>query len=315
MSSKGSIVSVNISREKGTTKAPVEEIILGREGIESDAHSGSWHRQVSLLAQEQIDRFAAEFGRPVGPGEFAENITTQGVDLAGVCLLDRFTAGEALLEVTQIGKECHGTNCAIFREVGRCVMPKEGIFTRVLEGGRVRSGDRIEHLPQDLKVTIITLSDRAKSGQYTDRAGPKVRESLEEMLAGRRWRLAVETDLLPDDAALLRDRLSTARDQGADIVITTGGTGVGPRDIAPDVAVELCDKLIPGIMDHIRLKYGQENPNALLSRSVAGVMSRADGQTLLYTLPGSVRAVAEYLAEITKTLEHLIFMIHGVDVH
>ena len=95
------------------------------------------------------------------------------------------------------------------------------------------------------------------------------------------------------------------------MIFTTGGTGVGPRDITPDVVTELCDKFIPGIMDHIRLKFGADKPNALLSRSVAGVA----GSTLIYTLPGSVRAVQEYMQEILKTLEHLILTLHGLDDH
>ena len=100
-------------------------------------------------------------------------------------------------------------------------------------------------------------------------------------------------------------------DEIFDVVITTGGTGIGPRDITIETVRPLLDKEIPGIMEMIRIKYGQEKPNALLSRGIAGVM----GQTLVYTLPGSVKAVDEYMTEILKTLQHLIYMLHGVDVH
>ena len=96
-----------------------------------------------------------------------------------------------------------------------------------------------------------------------------------------------------------------------DIIFTTGGTGIGPRDITPEVVKPLLDKEIPGIMESIRIKYGMEKPNALLSRSIAGVMKKS----LIYTLPGSVRAVNDYMSEILKTLEHLIYMQRGIDAH
>jgi molybdopterin adenylyltransferase len=95
------------------------------------------------------------------------------------------------------------------------------------------------------------------------------------------------------------------------VIIATGGTGPGPRDITPETAAALCDKLIPGIMENIRMKFGSAQPNALLSRSIAGVA----GSTQIYTLPGSVRAVEEYMGEILKTLERAIFMLHGLDAH
>jgi molybdopterin adenylyltransferase len=123
--------------------------------------------------------------------------------------------------------------------------------------------------------------------------------------------VAIQTTLLPDDPVRLRRELESARQHGADVIFTTGGTGVGPRDISPEVAVQFCEKLIPGIMDHVRLKFGAHNPGALLSRSVAGIT----GTTQLYTLPGSVRAVEEYMGEILKIVEHLIYCLHGIDRH
>jgi len=111
-------------------------------GIHEDAHAGAWHRQVSLLALESIDKMV-RLGLKVGPGDFAENITTQGLDLLSLPIGTRFRMGaQALLEVTQIGKVCH-TRCAIFYQAGDCVMPKEGIFARVLKGGEIRVGDEI----------------------------------------------------------------------------------------------------------------------------------------------------------------------------
>lgn len=302
------VISVNISDEKGTVKHPVPELTINVKGCAGDAHAGDWHRQVSLLSRESIDSFAEKMTRAIQPGEFAENITTKGLDLGTVSLLDRFVIGEVELEVTQIGKECHGESCAIFLEVGKCVMPKEGIFCRVTKTGTIRPGDEIVYVPRFLRVLVITLSDRAHVGEYEDLSGPRVKEILEGFFAGKRWHLEIETRLIADEEKALRRELESARDGGCDVVITAGGTGVGPRDITPDVVLSVCDKVVPGIMERIRSKYGGSKPNALLSRSVAGVMK----QTIVYTLPGSVRAVEEYMAEILKTMEHLVAMIHGL---
>ncbi|MCX7016197.1 MAG: molybdopterin-binding protein [Candidatus Sumerlaeota bacterium] len=314
MSNRIEVVSVNVSKAKGTAKSPAAHIVLDALGVQGDAHAGPGLRQVSLLAQESMDRFAAETGQAVLPGDFAENVTLRGLDLARACPLDRFRIGEAELEVTQIGKECHGEGCAIFRNVGRCVMPKEGVFCRVRRGGVVRPGDFAEYLPRTLRVFIITSSDRAASGEYEDRGGPRIQESLEASLGGRRenpWRLEIAATILPDEPDQLRDTLKDALDRGVDVIFTTGGTGVGPRDCVPETVAAFCDKMIPGIMERIRAEFGARNPRALLSRSVAGVA----GTTAIYTLPGSPRAVDEYMGEILQTLEHLIYMIHGLDAH
>lgn len=309
---RGSVVSVNVSEAQGTSKQPVSEICIDERGVAGDAHAGDWHRQVSLLAVESIERFASEAGRSFGCGEFAENITTSGVDLRGVALLDHLRIGaSAELEVTQLGKECHGSGCAIFQQVGRCVMPKEGVFARVLQGGSVRPGDEVVHERRVLRCRVITLSDRAAQGLYSDRSGPRINELLNAFAEARKWHLDLQRVLVPDDAALLQAELAAARDAGVHAVFTTGGTGLGPRDVAPEVVKGIADKLIPGIMEFIRVKYGADKPNALLSRSVAAVA----GRTIIYTLPGSVKAVEEYMGEILKTLEHLLFTIRGLDTH
>lgn len=142
------VVSVNISEKKGTIKVPVDRIELTAIGVTNDAHAGKWHRQVSLLAKESNEKFGLAAKRKVAYGEFAENITTEGIVLYKTIPGDRLIIGETELEITQIGKKCHGDNCAIFREVGSCVMPKEGIFARVIKGGIVKAGDKMEYIPQ-----------------------------------------------------------------------------------------------------------------------------------------------------------------------
>jgi molybdopterin adenylyltransferase len=305
------VVSVNISQKKGTIKIPVPAIQLSDIGVAGDAHSGHWHRQVSLLAEESIGKFSGTAGRKINYGEFAENITTRGIAVHLTNPLDRFSIGEAVLEVTQIGKKCHGDSCNIFKEVGNCVMPKEGIFCRVIKPGTIKAGDRIIYSPRVFKILIITLSDRASAGEYEDRSGPVISERVQSYFDIIKWKCAIDRLLIPDDPDLLHKQLSDARMKNIDIVFTTGGTGIGPRDFTPDVVKPLLDKEIPGIMELIRFKYGQEKPNALLTRAVAGVM----GNTLVYTLPGSVKAVEEYTTEIFSTLKHSIYMLNGLDLH
>jgi molybdenum cofactor synthesis domain-containing protein len=311
MSRPFEVVSVNVSEARGTPKRPVPAAEIGPSGVAGDAHAGPGGRQVSLLGVENIGRFSEGMGRSMAPGEFAENLTTRGVDLGGVALLDRFRIGRAVLEVSQIGKECHGEQCAIFREVGRCVMPREGIFCRVVTPGPVRPGDTGEFQPRTLRLRLITLSDRASRGEYEDRTGPRARTVLEEFFKAKRWHVEISADLLPDDAGRLGKAIDESRDRGVDALFTLGSTGVGPRDIAPEVVAAACGKIIPGVMEAVRAKFGAANPRAWLSRSVAGL----SGQMLVYALPGSVRAAEEYLGEILGTLEHLLLMVHGVDAH
>ncbi len=305
------INSVNISTNKGTIKKPVDQIELTHYGVSGDAHAGTWNRQVSLLGTESIVKFELGAGRKVAYGEFAENITTTGIELWLTHPLDRFTFGEIELEVTQIGKECHGASCAIFKEVGNCVMPKEGIFCRVVSPGTLSAGMELEYHPKVFRAMVITLSDRASSGEYEDISGPRITELLETHFKITNSQSLIVNRLIPDDSHKLEELLNKAKEELVDIVITTGGTGIGPRDFTPDVVKSLLDKEIPGIMEMIRMKYGAEKPTALTSRSVAGVM----GKSLVFTLPGSVRAVNEYMAEICKSLMHLVYMLHGLDTH
>jgi len=137
------VIATCISEKKGERKTPVEAVTLRENhGIVGDAHAGDWHRQVSLLAEESIEKMR-RLGLDVDSGDFAENLTTSGIELVSLPIGTRLQVGETLLEVTQIGKECH-TRCAIFYQAGDCVMPKEGIFAKVITGGTVRPQDEIQ---------------------------------------------------------------------------------------------------------------------------------------------------------------------------
>jgi molybdenum cofactor synthesis domain-containing protein len=312
MNTQGKIISLNISEKKGVIKSPVSSVTIYKSGILNDAHAGDWHRQVSLLSSESILKFESVLGRKITYGEFAENITTEGLTLYEMKPLDILKIGkEVVLEVTQIGKECHGSGCAIFNAVGKCVMPKEGIFCRVIKPGKIIPGDSILYIPKVYKAHVITLSDRASKGIYNDRSGPEIKTLLKAFFENNNLNLEISNTLIPDDVTLLQQAVNKAVKDKNDILITTGGTGIGKRDITVETLKGILDKEIPGIMEYIRMKYGAEKPAALISRGVAGTIEN----TQVYTLPGSVKAVKEYMTEIQKNILHIIYMLQGIDNH
>ncbi len=141
---KGKVLSINISEKKGTPKTKINPGILIEDfGFEGDAHAGKWHRQVSLLAKESIEKSKGLPTNGLCHGVFAENITTEGIELYTIPVGTRLRVGECIIEISQIGKECH-EGCAIQKLVGKCVMPREGIFARVIKGGKVFDDDEIE---------------------------------------------------------------------------------------------------------------------------------------------------------------------------
>ncbi|MBQ7529823.1 MOSC domain-containing protein [bacterium] len=145
----GRVVAICVSERKGTEKHTVERAELVEDwGIKDDAHAGKWHRQVSLLNLEKIEAFRAR-GAEVEYGAFGENLVVEGIDFAKLPVGTRFQCGEVLLELTQIGKKCH-SGCAIFQRMGDCIMPREGVFTKVLNGGFISVGDNLEIVEQNL---------------------------------------------------------------------------------------------------------------------------------------------------------------------
>jgi molybdenum cofactor synthesis domain-containing protein len=166
------------------------------------------------------------------------------------------------------------------------------------------------NLPLKYEVIIITLSDRASRGEYQDLSGPRIGEKLSEYLSSIGWQYNIIHNLIPDDPVILKGLLQSAGEK-YNLIFTTGGTGIGPRDITIETVVPMLSKEIPGIMEFIRIKYGTLKPNALLSRGVAGIL----GKALIYTLPGSLKAVEEYMDEILKTLQHTVYMQYGIDKH
>lgn len=141
----GVIKGICISENRGTAKHEIEEAILVKDwGIQGDAHAGHWHRQVSLLSYEKVEEFRKK-GADIEPGAFGENLIVSGYDFRNLAVGTRFQCGEAVLEMTQIGKECHN-HCEIYKRMGECIMPREGVFAIVLHGGTIRKGDLLERI-------------------------------------------------------------------------------------------------------------------------------------------------------------------------
>lgn len=149
----GKLLAINISKERGTEKREVPQAELVADyGIMGDAHAGKWHRQVSLLSAEKIDDFRAR-GAQIDNGAFGENLIISGFDLGNLPLGTRFCIGDTILEMTQIGKQCH-SHCAIYKRMGECIMPKEGVFAVVVRGGQIHAGDEVKLIPANIYASI-----------------------------------------------------------------------------------------------------------------------------------------------------------------
>ena len=302
----GKVLGICVSEKRGTQKKEVNEAVLKENwGIEGDAHAGDWHRQVSLLSFEKIEAFR-ERGADVDFGSFGENLIVEGYDLRRLPVGTRFRIGEAVLELTQIGKECH-SHCEIYKKMGDCIMPREGVFTEVVKGGRIRKGDAVEmEAPspdRPYTAAVITLSDKGIKGEREDKSGPKICELAEA--AGYEIR---ETLLLADGIEPLKSQLIRLADQRQmDVIFTTGGTGFSEQDLTPEATIQVCDRMANGIADAIRNYSMTITPRAMFSRAVSGIR----GKTLIINLPGSPKAVEEALEFLLPQLDHGLDILRG----
>jgi molybdopterin adenylyltransferase len=299
---RGHVVAVSIGRRKGEKKTPVPsaEFVLNH-GMKGDAHAGRGLRQVSLLARESIAKMEAR-GLRVGPGDFAENVTVDGLDLAALRVGDRLRVGTAVVEVSGIGKECHD-RCAIFVQAGDCVMPREGVFARVVRSGTAAPGDIVERDAELIRAAVMTVSDRSSRGERADASGPAVARLLTGLPA------AVEQQVVvPDERDVIRRALCYFADVlRLDLVVTTGGTGVAPRDVTPDATRDVIDREVPGLAEAMRAESRKRVPTAVLSRAVAGIR----GTTLIVNLPGSPGGAGDNLNVILPVLPHAVEKIRG----
>lgn len=303
----GEIKAICISDIRGIQKREISEADIQVDwGIVGDAHGGKWHRQVSLLGFEKIEDFKAK-GAEIGFGAFGENLVVEGFDLSKLPVGSRFQIGEeVLLELTQIGKECH-SHCEIYKKMGDCIMPREGVFTEVLRGGHIKKGDKVELIlpnkDRPFTAAVITLSDKGFAGEREDKSGPLIKEMLEE--AGYN---VIETLLLPDEkAGLTRQLMRLADQRQVNLILTTGGTGFSPRDITPEATKAVCDRMASGIAEAIRGYSMTITKRAMLSRAESGIRK----ESLIVNLPGSPKAVKEALVFILPELSHGLGILRG----
>ena len=296
----GKVMAVCTSPARGTQKENIGRgVFRAGYGIEGDAHAGDWHRQVSLLSYEKVQAFNAR-GAAVADGAFGENLLVDGFDFARLPAGTWLGCGDVLLEITQIGKQCHH-GCEIFQRMGDCIMPREGVFARVLRGGEIAVGDEM-HLVY--KVGIITASDKGAAGAREDRSGPAIAPRLPGDYP------VVCTEIVPDDRAKLAEALRRMCDeQGCNLVLTTGGTGFSPRDVTPEATRDVIERETPGLSEAIRAYSMQFTRRAMLSRGVSGIR----GRTLIVNLPGSPKAVQESMDAFLDTVGHGLRLLLNTD--
>lgn len=303
----GKIRAICISDIRGIQKHPVKEVIVEPDcGITNDAHRGNWHRQISLLSAEKIEAFNQR-GANVEPGAFGENLVVEGFDFRNLPVGTRFSCGEVLLEMTQIGKECH-SHCAIYHKMGECIMPREGVFAKVLKGGTLHVGDEMTaEMPKrdrPLTAAVVTLSDKGACGERKDESGPLIAERLTAEGYD-----VVETMILPDDPERLKRELIRLCDgRQAALILTTGGTGFSERDRTPEATMAVATRNAPGIAEAIRAYSMQFTNRAMLSRGVSVIRN----QSLIVNLPGSKKAVRESMDAILPALKHGIEILRGI---
>ncbi len=300
----GKVIAVCASPAKGTPKTPRPEAVLVEgHGMEGDAHAGGWHRQISILPLEHIEAFRRR-GADVAFGDFGENLVVAGIDVGSMRLGERIRVGEAELELTQHGKECHA-RCRIYESVGDCIMPKHGVFARVVKGGAVRVGDGAEPLAaaRAWGVAVVTVSDKGARGEREDKSGEVVAD-----LARAGGYAIVSRTIVPDDFETICGelrRLCGLPDVA--LVLTTGGTGFSPRDVTPEATLAVAERLCPGIPEAMRHYSLAKTKRAMLSRAAAGIR----GKTLIVNLPGSPKAARECLEFVLDELEHGLEILRG----
>lgn len=300
----GKVVAVCISEKKGTAKKNAGSVeLIENFGLKGDAHAGKWHRQVSLLSYEEVERFRQR-GARVEDGAFGENLLVEGFDFKTYPVGTIFTCNDVVLEITQIGKKCH-SECEIFHQVGDCIMPREGVFARVLQGGVISVGDelKIGKKPYRFTAGIITASDKGSQGEREDLSGPAIRELIQE----KGYHVRSQCVLPDEEEELYQELVRLADVEQVDVIFTTGGTGLSIRDRTPEATLRAATRNVPGIAEALRAYSMKITDRAMLSRAVSVIR----GKTLIINLPGSPKAVRESLEYLLPTLEHGLEILLG----
>jgi len=309
MTERGSVHAICVSRRKGECKTPVSSATLMKDhGIEGDAHAGAWHRQVSLLAASDVNGMREKGLPDLKAGDFAENLVVSGIDLGALGLGSRLRLGtDVEVSLTQIGKVCH-TRCAIYDQTGDCIMPRRGVFARVLTGGTINVNDEVAVVEavarHALQCVVLTISDRCSRGESEDTAGPAVAELLREKQGAHLY----AREIIPDEQGQIEARLRHYCDgHSIDLICAVGGTGFSPRDVTPEAVAAVVERPTPGLDEAMRLASAQKTPHAMLSRAKSGIC----GTTLVVSLPGSERGATQNIEAILPALEHGIRKLRG----
>ena len=323
----GKVHGVCVSTEKGTAKRNIGQgEFIVNFGIKGDAHAGDWHRQVSLLSLEKINAFRAK-GAQVEDGAFGENLIVEGIDFRTLPVGTILCCADVVLEMTQIGKECHD-HCAIYYSVGECIMPREGVFAKVLSGGIIKNGDEMYVKESDAAVNggeprpkhaaglqgsagnaapsvqyqaaLITVSDKGSRGEREDKSGPLIQKIAEDASFK-----VIKSIILPDEQELLEKEMRQLCDEPpgsshVDLILTIGGTGFSPRDRTPEATLAVAERLVPGIAEVMRQKSSAVTGRAMLSRAVSVIRKK----TLIINLPGSPKAAKENFEFVAGELKH-----------
>jgi len=301
------IKAICISEQRGTQKKRIPScFVKSGWGIEGDAHGGFPGRQLSCLAEESIARMRAKLP-DLKDGAFGENFVTFGIDWLKLSIGARMIFGDnVVVQITQKGKICHSP-CEIFAAVGECIMPTEGVFLIPRTSGALKIGDSIRIDPNldRIRFAVITASDRSAAGEREDRSGIVISEIIEREL--KAFRAAYE--IVPDERDRISQTLKGLCDESViDVIFTTGGTGLSPRDVTPEATCAVIDRQIPGMAEAMRAAGLAHTPHAMLSRAVCGQR----GYTLIINLSGSPKAVVEQLEAVLPALPHAISVACGL---
>ncbi|MDB4349325.1 molybdopterin-binding protein [Omnitrophica bacterium] len=299
----GKILAVCKNSKKGLAKKNAKRGVLKEDyGLIGDAHAGPGLRQISLLAKEDLDEMKKK-GLKIGCGGFGENLTVSKLELTSLVIGTRLKAGEAILEVTKIGKTCKKP-CGIYKRQGSCILPSQGVFARVIRGGVVSQNDAIGiNLDKKISTGVLVVSDRGASGQRCDKSGRLIIDALKAMGAE-----AVRYKVIPDDREVISSTLRRWSDEEKiDLLLTSGGTGFSPRDVTPEATKEILNKEAPGLAEMLRARSAEKTEFAYLSRGIAGIRKK----TLIINLPGSPRAASDCMSIILPIISHAIEVMKG----
>ena len=302
------VLALNAYNEKYNERTNIDEIRVTQNGIDIDFENIDKNLCEIVLMSQNIIVMAKEGNDLVfqiyRPTKSIENNCYNTVPIN---LLDIISINGAEMEVTKHGGKYTEREHKYFPPKDN-ILKKEEFFLSVKKEGIIKKSNTLIHIPRIFHFKIITIVNQPINSEYIDFSGCEIKSILEMYFRNVNRQINIDYNIISAKEDLLKQELEEALDQEYDVIFTIGGTGVGPGDITFDVVNNMCDKVLPGIMEFIRVKYGQNNSHALLSRSIAGIIKN----TVIYTIPGSKKAVIEYMQVILDTMEHLIYVMNGL---